>query len=237
MYIRALFPESATTHRLVKQAFWRVPLFTEWVDASSCEVILVKPSKHSTTWTFSSGTSGSRWFSLTLLHERIRRRIWWCNFSSDIDIVAETAIVSFHTLPVGFPLPTISKKIFVHAVLSLDFWPRRSTQNFHFWRQNSYFACLARYFSSPSFSIYDNQVLFSSDDSPSHTIPTRSWVSQTLVYSEQVGIILDRIVGSNDPEVFVDREGNGPASGPCRIDDENLNSSTESTISTSSILP
>ena len=26
-----------------------------------------------------------------------------------IHIVAETAIVSFHTLPVGFPLPTISK--------------------------------------------------------------------------------------------------------------------------------
>ena len=31
------------------------------------------------------------------------------NFSTLIHIVAETAIVSFHTLPVGFPLPTISK--------------------------------------------------------------------------------------------------------------------------------
>ena len=31
------------------------------------------------------------------------------NFSTLIDIVAETAIVSFHTLPVGFPLPTMSK--------------------------------------------------------------------------------------------------------------------------------
>ena len=31
------------------------------------------------------------------------------NFSTLIDIVAETAIVSFHTLAVGFPLPTISK--------------------------------------------------------------------------------------------------------------------------------
>ena len=30
-------------------------------------------------------------------------------FSTLICIVAETAIVSFHTLPVGFPLPTISK--------------------------------------------------------------------------------------------------------------------------------
>ena len=31
------------------------------------------------------------------------------NFSTLIDIVAETAIVSFNTLPVGFPLSTISK--------------------------------------------------------------------------------------------------------------------------------
>ena len=50
-------------------------------------------------WIFSSGTSGSRWFSLIPLHERIRKRIW-CNFSTLTDIVAETAIVSFHALPV-----------------------------------------------------------------------------------------------------------------------------------------
>ena len=31
------------------------------------------------------------------------------NFPTLIHIVAETTIVSFHTLPVGFPLPTISK--------------------------------------------------------------------------------------------------------------------------------
>ena len=31
------------------------------------------------------------------------------NFSTLIQIVAETAIVSFYTLPAGFPLPTISK--------------------------------------------------------------------------------------------------------------------------------
>ena len=30
-------------------------------------------------------------------------------FATLIDTVAETAIVSFHTLPVGLPLPTISK--------------------------------------------------------------------------------------------------------------------------------
>ena len=104
----ALFTKPTTTLGLVVQAFWRVPFFTKWVIASSSKVILARPSRHSTTWTLTSGTSGPRWFSLTLLHERIRRRIWWCNFSTLIDIVAETAIVSFHTLPVSFPLPTIS---------------------------------------------------------------------------------------------------------------------------------
>ena len=41
-------------------------------------------------------------------------------FFTLIDIVTEIAIVSFRTLPVGIPLPTISKKFFVHAVSSLD---------------------------------------------------------------------------------------------------------------------
>ena len=42
------------------------------------------------------------------------------NISTLIDIVAETAIVSFHTLPVGFPWPTISKNSLYNAVLSPD---------------------------------------------------------------------------------------------------------------------
>ena len=60
MCIRALLSKSATTLGLVEQAFWRVPLFTEWIGASSFEVILAWPSRHSTTGTSSSGTSGSR---------------------------------------------------------------------------------------------------------------------------------------------------------------------------------
>ena len=102
-------PKFATTLCLVDQAFWRVPLFTERVDASSFEVILARPSKHSPTGTFSSGTSGSRRFSLILPHERIRRRIRLCHFFTLINLVAETAIVSSRTLPVGLPLPTVSK--------------------------------------------------------------------------------------------------------------------------------
>ena len=77
---------------------------------SCCKFLqLILARRHSTTGAFTSGTSGPRWFSLTLLHERILRRIWWWTFPTLIHIVAETAIVSFHTLPVGFPLPTISK--------------------------------------------------------------------------------------------------------------------------------
>ena len=94
---------------LVEQAFWRMPFFTEWVIASSSKVILARPSKRSTAGTFSSGTWGSRWFSLILLHERSRRRIRLCRFSTLLHIVPETDIVSFRTLPVSFPLPTISK--------------------------------------------------------------------------------------------------------------------------------
>ena len=90
MRMRALLTKSAPTLGLVEQAFWKMPSFTEWVIASSSEVILARPSRHSTTWTSSSGTSDSRRISLILLHERIRRRIWWCNFSTLIDIVAET---------------------------------------------------------------------------------------------------------------------------------------------------
>ena len=105
----ALLPKPTTTLGLLVQAFWRVPSFTKWVIASSSKEILARRSRHSTTRTFTSGTSGLRWFSLILPHERIRWRIWWWTFTTLIHIVAETTIVSFHTLPVDFSVPTISK--------------------------------------------------------------------------------------------------------------------------------
>ena len=40
MRIRALFHKSATTLGLVEQAFWEMSFFTEWIGASSFEVIL-----------------------------------------------------------------------------------------------------------------------------------------------------------------------------------------------------
>ena len=107
--IRALFLKYASIFWIVEQALGRMPLFTKWVGASSFEVILARQSRRSSTGTFSSATSGSRRISLILLHERTRRRIRLCHFCTLINIGTETAIVSFRTLPVGFPLPTISK--------------------------------------------------------------------------------------------------------------------------------
>ena len=116
-------------------------------------------------------------------HERILRWIWRWTFPTLIDIVTEIAIVSCHTLPVGFPIANNLQEFFVHAVLFPDSsWPRRSSQNFRFWPKNSYFEFPARHFFSPQLAICDNQVLTSSDESPGRTIPIRSWVYQTLVF-------------------------------------------------------
>ena len=87
-----------------------------------------------------------------------------------------------HILPVGFPLPTISKNSLYTLFCPLILVHGVSSHNFHSWRQNSYFVCRARYFFSPSFSICNNQVLTSSDESPGRTIPIRSLIFQTLVF-------------------------------------------------------
>ena len=157
--IRALFSKSAPMFGLVEQAFWRMPFFTEWSGASSFEVILARQSSHFPTWASPSRTSGSQCISHTLMRGRSRRRIRLCHFSTLINIVSETAIVSSGTLPVSFPIANILLDFFVHAVLSPDSQPRRFFHNFHFWPQKSCFVNLARYFFSPSSSISDNQVL------------------------------------------------------------------------------
>ena len=108
MRIRALFPKLASLFGLVEQAFWRMPFVTEWSGASSFEAILARQSSHFPTWASASRTSGSRRISHTLLRRRSRRRIWLCRFCTLLQIVSETAIVSFRRLPVSFPLPSIS---------------------------------------------------------------------------------------------------------------------------------
>ena len=121
MRIRALFPKSASTLGLVGQALRRMPFFTEWSGASSFEVILAGRSKHSTTGTLASGSSGSRCISHILPHERIRRRMRLCRFCTLIDIVAETGIVSSRT-PIANNLQEFSRtRCFVPWFLTTAF--------------------------------------------------------------------------------------------------------------------
>ena len=128
--IRALFSKPATTLDLLEQAFWTVPFFTKWVIASSFEVILARPSWHSTTGAFTSGTSNPRWFSLILLLERVRRRIWWWTFPTLIHIVAENCNCLLSHTDRWFTIANSFQDFFVHAVLFPDSWPRRSSQKF-----------------------------------------------------------------------------------------------------------
>ena len=108
MCVWALIPKFASIFGLIEKALQRMPFFTEWSGASSFEVILARQSKHSSTGTLASGTSGSWCIFHILLRRRSWRRIRLCRFCTLILIVSEAAIVSFRTLPVSFPLPTIS---------------------------------------------------------------------------------------------------------------------------------
>ena len=85
--------------------------------------------------------------------------------------MAETAIVSFHTLPVGLPLP-ISKNSFftLFCSLILDHLLKISISDPKILISNFIFDTSFHH----SFSICDNQVLTSSDESPGRTIPIRS---------------------------------------------------------------
>ena len=131
-----------------------MPFFTEWINASSMEEIFATPLRHFPTGNSSSGISGSRYFSLILSRERIRKRVRLCRIRTLVDIVTETATVSFKTLsPLAFHCQQ-SPRVLLHAVLSSDSWPRRSFPNFRFWRK----FCLILF--SISSSICENQVLF-----------------------------------------------------------------------------
>ena len=158
MRIRALFPKSASILGLVEPAFWRMPFFTEWIGASSFEVILARQSSHLPTWASASRTSGSRCIFHILPRRRSWRRIWLCHFCTLLRIVSETAILSFRTLPVSFPLPTISKTslftLFCPLILDHGACLIISVSGL----KNSSFVNSGRYFFLPLSSICDNQV-------------------------------------------------------------------------------
>ena len=116
------------------------------------------------------------WFCIFLLLPRRRgwRKIRPCQFCTLIDIVTDTTLVSFRALPVGFPLPTISKNslstLFCPLILDHGACFKISVSGL----KKSSLANSARYFFVPLFSICDNQVQLSSDESPYCIIPVRS---------------------------------------------------------------
>ena len=99
------------------------------------------------------------------------RRIWWCNFSTLIHIVAETTIVSFHTLPVWFSHSQQSPRILCTRCFVPWFLTTAFFSKFPF--------LFPKFLFRISCSILLFTIFFqSSDESPSQTIPIRSWVSQ-----------------------------------------------------------
>ena len=118
-------PQTTTTHVFAEQAFKKMPSFAKWVIASSFEVILARPSRHCTTPTLTPGLRVLDGFrSLCCTKE------FWDGFDGELFPRLSISwrklqLSPFRALPVGFPLPTISKNAFVHAVSFPDSWPWR----------------------------------------------------------------------------------------------------------------
>ena len=110
MCLRALFPKSATTLGLVEQTFWRVPLITERIGASSFEVILGKAIEtFLSLGLFPLGLLVLDAFLSVCCMKEFGDGFGCVIFPRLLISCRKLPIVSFHTLPVGFPLPTISK--------------------------------------------------------------------------------------------------------------------------------
>ena len=148
MRVWALFPKPPTALGLQEQAFWKMPSFTEWVIASSSKVILARPSRHSTTGTLTSETSGSRWFSLICCIQE---------FGDGFNgVTLPRLFISWRKLQLSpfahWPLVShcqqspriLCTRCFVPWFLTAAFFSK-----FPFRSQNSYFEFSARYFFSP----------------------------------------------------------------------------------------
>ena len=131
MRIRALFTKSTTTLGLVEQAFWRVPLFTKWVVASSFEVILqaIETFYHwdSCLWDFGFSTD----FSHSAAWEN-----WGERFGC---FIFARLFISWRKLQLSpfthCPLVSIANNLqefFVHAVLFPDKWKKAFFSKFPF---------------------------------------------------------------------------------------------------------
>ena len=148
MFEWALFTKPTTTLGFVEQAFWRVPFIKEWVIASSSKVILARPSWHSTAWTYLWDFGSSMVFAHSAAWKNSETDLM-VNFSHAYPYRGGNYSCFLSHIALWFPIANNLQEFFVHAVLSPDSWPRRSSQNFNFWSQNSYFEFLARYFFSP----------------------------------------------------------------------------------------
>ena len=73
-------------------------------------------TKMATTLVFTSGTSGPRWFSLTLLHWRILRRIWWWTFSHAYPYRGGNCNCFLSHTARWTPIANTLQEFFVHAV-------------------------------------------------------------------------------------------------------------------------
>ena len=97
------FDKPTTILGLAEQPFWRMPLSQhELVD---CRAIETFHRSDFYLWDFGSSNAFRSFCCMQEFGDGFDGAI----FTTLIEIVAEIAIVSFHTLPVGFPLPTISK--------------------------------------------------------------------------------------------------------------------------------
>ena len=131
-----------------REAFWRVPLFTKWVIASSFEVIL---ASHRDILPLRLLPLGLR------VLDAFRSLCCMKQFGDVFDCVIFHAYwhrggncncLLLH-IACWFPIANNVQEFFVHASLFPDSWPPRSSHNFHFWRQNYYFENLVRWFFSP----------------------------------------------------------------------------------------
>ena len=164
MCVRALFLKPATTLGLVEQAFWRVPFFTEWICASSFEVILARQSSHFPSKASASKTLGSRCIFHILPHRRARRRIRLCRFCTLMISWRKLQMSPLEHCPLAFhcqhsPRVLCSRccpLILDHGVCLIISVSGSKILNSRF----------CRYFFLTLSSICDNQVLISSDESP-----------------------------------------------------------------------
>ena len=113
------FPQDGNHSFFCRTSILESAIYKKWVIASSSKVILARPSRHSATRTFTSGTSGPRWFSLILLHERIRRRIWWCIFFHAYSYRGGNCNCLLSNTARLFPIVNNLQECFLHAVLFL----------------------------------------------------------------------------------------------------------------------